>query len=621
MTALAPPDDRFQEIATRIQSAALSIALEALDEDRQEYAREIERSASLKEEAEEEMRQFDLASSQRQTPNDMRPPSGSDVEVELREANGFVRMLLEDSIENGTFEDIFADPIEPIQVVTPGTTEVLEDAREALKTMLDQDWLASDLDDILDGKDQPSRPKVTCALTLSSARSIATALSTSSNRLKLLRTQVWEVERAIAEQTSKEQQLTREVKNAEKEVELLQKMKVESVKQQQAQALKCTAGMDLLSDNRLRISPVVQAPAPAFVNLPSPRDPVQKFEESWESPKKSLVLDNYALRRKMLDVKLAALAAEGHAAIDLEPSFWDRYNRPQIYPPTSARKNVTLRPLSMYTKPRELGQDGPSENEEKLRTNTQLDSAALPGSDEKIASKEKRPPHTYPNGAVYTGEWIGEKRHGRGLQVWSDGAKYEGDWVDDKAQGEGRFDHVGGDFYVGQWLDDKAHGVGTYTHVDGSTYVGQWTFDKQNGEGKEAWPDGASYVGEYKDGRKEGRGHFIWADGSVCTGNFLANQIHGHGLYTWEDGRKYDGQWERGQMTGRGKFTWPDGRIFEGDYVNDQKQGKGLFSWPDGRSYDGEWIGGKQHGQGTFTNTRGEKRNGEWNEGKLVSLT
>eukprot|EP00971_Amphidinium_carterae_P186131 3694804-Amphidinium_carterae.1 len=41
------------------------------------------------------------------------------------------------------------------------------------------------------------------------------------------------------------------------------------------------------------------------------------------------------------------------------------------------------------------------------------------------------------SGGTYTGEWQGNVRHGRGVQVWPDGARYEGQWEEDKAHGHG----------------------------------------------------------------------------------------------------------------------------------------------------------------------------------------
>ena len=139
----------------------------------------------------------------------------------------------------------------------------------------------------------------------------------------------------------------------------------------------------------------------------------------------------------------------------------------------------------------------------------------------------------YENRAIYYGEWEknGNKRHGRGIQVWTDGSRYEGYWKEDKANVKGKLTHSDGDVYEGEWLEDKAHGYGVYTHIDGAKYEGNWKEDKQDGTGKESWPDGASYEGEYKQGKKSGQGKFKWADG-----------------------KKYKGYWSNGKQDGEGEF-------------------------------------------------------------------
>ena len=42
--------------------------------------------------------------------------------------------------------------------------------------------------------------------------------------------------------------------------------------------------------------------------------------------------------------------------------------------------------------------------------------------------------------AIYYGEWekTGNKRHGRGIQVWTDFSRYEGYWKEDKANVKGK---------------------------------------------------------------------------------------------------------------------------------------------------------------------------------------
>ena len=63
-----------------------------------------------------------------------------------------------------------------------------------------------------------------------------------------------------------------------------------------------------------------------------------------------------------------------------------------------------------------------------------------------------------PNNVKYIGEWTGEKRHGRGTQIWPDGARYDGFFIDDCQNGFGRMIHADGEFYIGYWKDGKSCG-------------------------------------------------------------------------------------------------------------------------------------------------------------------
>lgn len=50
-------------------------------------------------------------------------------------------------------------------------------------------------------------------------------------------------------------------------------------------------------------------------------------------------------------------------------------------------------------------------------------------------NREKLPKYEFKSGATYEGEWLGNKRDGKGIQIWPDGAKYDGEWVNNKACG------------------------------------------------------------------------------------------------------------------------------------------------------------------------------------------
>ncbi|CAK9105061.1 Phosphatidylinositol 4-phosphate 5-kinase 6 (AtPIP5K6) (1-phosphatidylinositol 4-phosphate kinase 6) (Diphosphoinositide kinase 6) (PtdIns(4)P-5-kinase 6) [Durusdinium trenchii] len=216
---------------------------------------------------------------------------------------------------------------------------------------------------------------------------------------------------------------------------------------------------------------------------------------------------------------------------------------------------------------------------------------------------------------VYTGQWLGRRRHGEGVLLRPDGGRYEGQFVNDRACGRGRFVHANGDVYEGQWLDDKAHGSGKFLHSDGSSYIGDWVEDMKSGQGLETWADGSTFKGEYRDGKKHGHGVFTSSDNSSYSGQFVNDSMHGEGTYTFSDGRVYVGTWQDSQMTGNGTMRWPDGRWYEGGYLNDRKSGDGKFSWPDGRCYVGQWLEGKQHGTGRYIDAKGISREGLWKAG------
>lgn len=40
----------------------------------------------------------------------------------------------------------------------------------------------------------------------------------------------------------------------------------------------------------------------------------------------------------------------------------------------------------------------------------------------------KQRTHNYKSGAIYTGQWKGNLRHGNGTMIWPDGGRYQGEW-------------------------------------------------------------------------------------------------------------------------------------------------------------------------------------------------
>lgn len=50
---------------------------------------------------------------------------------------------------------------------------------------------------------------------------------------------------------------------------------------------------------------------------------------------------------------------------------------------------------------------------------------------------------------------------------WPDGRRYEGQYVDDKKEGKGTFLWPDGRKYEGGWKNGKQHGIGYYTSAKG----------------------------------------------------------------------------------------------------------------------------------------------------------
>jgi len=237
----------------------------------------------------------------------------------------------------------------------------------------------------------------------------------------------------------------------------------------------------------------------------------------------------------------------------------------------------------------------------------------------KSPRREKRPPYVFSSGSTYTGEWLGDKRDGYGVQTFPDKARYEGDWKNNQAHGKGKFYHSNGDIYEGDWKHAKANGFGVYMASKGVKYQGEFTDDLQHGKGLETWPDGSWYEGSYKDGKKEGFGKYFFKETEAhYDGNWRNGNIDGFGKYVWKDGRTYEGEWVANKIEGKGKYTYPDGREYDGAYKAEKKHGYGVYKWPDGRRYEGDWIDGKQHGRGKVILPDGETREGKWKKGKMV---
>jgi hypothetical protein len=55
---------------------------------------------------------------------------------------------------------------------------------------------------------------------------------------------------------------------------------------------------------------------------------------------------------------------------------------------------------------------------------------------------------------AYEGDWVNDRKEGRGVNLWSNGRRYEGQWKNDEMHGEGRWRWPDGRTFQGKFTAD-----------------------------------------------------------------------------------------------------------------------------------------------------------------------
>uniref|UniRef100_A0A3P8UNE4 MORN repeat-containing protein 3 n=2 Tax=Cynoglossus semilaevis TaxID=244447 RepID=A0A3P8UNE4_CYNSE len=158
-----------------------------------------------------------------------------------------------------------------------------------------------------------------------------------------------------------------------------------------------------------------------------------------------------------------------------------------------------------------------------------------------------------PNGDQYTGEWLDDRKHGKGTQLWKkSGAAYRGEWKCGQCDGYGTFSVlVPGTNkydrkYCGRWKNGKKHGYGTFFYRNAAIYEGDWSEDQRSG-----W------------------GRMYQETGDIYEGEWLRDKRHGQGIIQFANGNWYEGTWKDGKKNGEGKFYYCDkGQLYQGFWVD-----------------------------------------------------
>lgn len=168
------------------------------------------------------------------------------------------------------------------------------------------------------------------------------------------------------------------------------------------------------------------------------------------------------------------------------------------------------------------------------------------------------------------------KGGGPNLRVFTfpQGDVYRGEWMSDRKQGHGVYQFPNGDRYEGEWADDIMSGDGVYLFADGSRYSGQFRRGLRTGAGVIEFANGDRYVGEVRENRIEGRGEMRFASGVRVKGDFVNGRPEGYGKLAYANGRYYVGAFRKGQQGGAGLEISPHiGRVRSGTWEGHTRVG------------------------------------------------
>ncbi|CAD8089097.1 unnamed protein product [Paramecium sonneborni] len=131
----------------------------------------------------------------------------------------------------------------------------------------------------------------------------------------------------------------------------------------------------------------------------------------------------------------------------------------------------------------------------------------------------------FPNGAIYQGQVLDGKRHGKGIYTWKDGTKYEG-----------------------QFENDQINGYGIMEFADSRKYRGEWVNGEMEGFGQFVWPNLEEYKGFYKQSKRHGFGVFKYKSGIRYFGEFVNGLNHGAAVLIQKNYKPKISQWQDGKQ-------------------------------------------------------------------------
>ena len=141
----------------------------------------------------------------------------------------------------------------------------------------------------------------------------------------------------------------------------------------------------------------------------------------------------------------------------------------------------------------------------------------------------------YANGLVYEGEFADSQQEGQGVLIMrtEDGAesyRYDGSWLAGQRHGDAMVTYPDGAVYEGQFENGVRSGQGMLVMPSGYSYSGEWAAGEINGEGIARYASGDVYRGSFETGTRAGFGLLCWADGNSSQGTWVAGELVGTGV-------------------------------------------------------------------------------------------
>lgn len=217
----------------------------------------------------------------------------------------------------------------------------------------------------------------------------------------------------------------------------------------------------------------------------------------------------------------------------------------------------------------------------------------------------------YPSGDYYEGNVIrGGAKNGQGILYYAEGGNYNGQFLENKRVGKGRMCFPDESQYIGQFMNDDADGNGIFTDSKGNRYMsvvshtsnqetGHFIKGRLYGKGEIRYENSNLYIGNFKGTKRDGYGVMNYnvpteAEPKTGTyeGHYKSDKRDGQGIMTYDNMSVFKGLWSRDSKL-YGEFTDSNNTKYIGSFYNNQFNGAGRLYRYNGQIIEGDFINGE----------------------------